>query len=104
MTMFVRFREERGIAMVMSLLVTFVVLLLGTAVLSMAVHNSEQSGMDRKRVQSVSAAEAGLNEAYSSLTSPPGGMSAMSNTLSGTVGSGPGGSPYTAPLPSHATD
>jgi len=96
--MFVRFREERGIAMVMALLVAFVVLLLGTAVLSMAVHNSEQSGMDRKRVQSVSAAEAGLNEAYSYLTSPPGGIGAMSSTLTGTIGSGPGGSTYAVTL------
>ena len=102
--MFVRFREERGVAMVMALLVTFVVLLLGTTVISMAVHNSEQSGMDRKRVQSVSAAEAGLNEAYSYLTSPPGGIGAMTNTLSGTVGSGPLDSSYTATLTYYATD
>jgi hypothetical protein len=101
--MFIRFREERGIAMVMALLVTFVVLLLGTTVLAMAVHNSEQSGMDRKRVQSVSAAEAGLNKAYSYITSPPGGISAMSNTLSGTVGSGPGGSSYAVTLTYYLT-
>jgi hypothetical protein len=102
--MLIRFREERGIAMVMALLVTFVVLLLGTTVIGMAVHNSEQSGMDRKRVQSVSAAEAGLNEAYSYLTSPPGGIGAMTNTLSGTVGSGPGGSTYAVTLTYFSTD
>jgi hypothetical protein len=96
--MFVRFREERGFAMVMALMVTFVVLLLGVAVISMAIHNSEQSGLDRKRVQSVSAAEAGLNAAYAYLTKPPGGLAAMSSTLSGTVGSGPGGSTYRVTL------
>ncbi len=101
--MFVRFREERGIAMVMALLVTFVVLLLGTTVIGMAVHNSEQSGMDRKRIQSVSAAEAGLNETYSYLTSPPGGIGAMTGTLSGTVGSGPGGSTFGVALTYYAT-
>ncbi len=92
--MFVRLREERGMAMVMALLVTFVVLLLGVTVIQLAIHQSEQSGLDRKRVQSVSAAEAGLNEAYSYLTKPPGGIAAMSETLSGTVGSGPGGSTF----------
>jgi hypothetical protein len=84
--------------MVMALMVTFVVLLLGVAVISMAIHNSEQSGLDRKRVQSVSAAEAGLNAAYAYLTKPPGGLAAMSRTLSGTVGSGPGGSTYDVTL------
>lgn len=102
--MFVRFREERGFAMVMALLVTFVVLLLGVAVISMAIHNSEQSGLDRKRVQSVSAAEAGLNDAYAYLTKPPGGLAAMSSTLSGTVGSGPGGSTYDITLTYYADE
>lgn len=87
-------RDERGMAMVMALLVTFVVLLLGVTVIQMAIHQSEQSGLDRKRVQSVSAAEAGLNEAYSYLTKPPGGLASMSETLSGSVGSGPGGSRF----------
>lgn len=96
--MLIRLREERGVAMVMALLVTFVVLLLGMAVIQMAIHQSEQSGLDRKRVQSVSAAEAGLNEAYSYLTKPPGGLGSMSETLSGTVGSGPGGSTFDVTL------
>ncbi len=100
--MFVRFREERGVAMVVALLVTFVVLLLSTGVLAMAVHNSEQSGYDRNRVQSVSAAEAGLNEGYAYLTKPPGGLSGLSGSLTGTVGSGPGGSTYTATLTYYA--
>lgn len=100
--MFVRFREERGVAMVVALLVTFVVLLLSTGVLAMAVHNSEQSGYDRNRVQSVSAAEAGLNKGYAYLTKPPGGLSALSGSLTGTVGSGPGGSTYTATLTYYA--
>lgn len=99
-----RIRDERGIAMVVALLVTFVVMLLGTAVISMAVHNSEQSGYDRKRVQSVSAAEAGLNRAYSYLAKPPGGMTALASTLSGTVGSGPGGSTYAVTLTYYATE
>lgn len=100
--MYDRFHEERGFAMVMALAVTFVVLLLGVAVISMAIHNSEQSGLDRKRVQSVSAAEAGLNDAYAYLTKPPGGLTRMSGTLTGTVGSGPGGSTYQVTLTYYA--
>ena len=89
-----RWRDERGVALVVALLVTFVVMLLGTAVISMAIHNSEQSGFDRKRLQSVSAAEAGLNAAYQHITAPPGGLGGMKATLTDTVGSGPGGSTY----------
>ena len=92
--MMVRLRDERGVALVVALLVTFVVTLLGVAVISLAVHNSEQSGFDRKRLQSVSAAEAGLNAAYQHLTAPPGGLVGLQGNLSDTVGSGPGGSTY----------
>jgi hypothetical protein len=92
--MLARFRDERGVALVVALLVTFVVMLLGVAVISLAVHNSEQSGFDRKRLQSVSAAEAGLNAAYQHLTAPPGGIVGLQASLTDTVGSGPGGSTY----------
>ena len=92
--MLARFRDEQGVALVVALLVTFVVMLLGVAVISLAVHNSEQSGFDRKRLQSVSAAEAGLNAAYQHLTAPPGGLAGLQKGLTDSVGSGPGGSTY----------
>ena len=53
--------DERGVAMVVAVMVVFVVMLLATVVFSQAVHNSTASGYDRKRLQSVDAAEAGLN-------------------------------------------
>jgi Tfp pilus assembly protein PilX len=53
--------EERGLAMVVSLMVVFVVLLLASAVFAQSIHNSDQSAYDRRRLQSVDAAEAGLN-------------------------------------------
>src|SRR3972149_3292925 len=90
----VRLREERGVALVVALLVTFVVLLLSTTVFAMAVRNSEQSGYDRKRLQSVSAAEAGLNAAYQHITAPPSGLAGLTNVLQDSVGSGPSGSDY----------
>ena len=90
----VRLREERGVALVVALLVTFVVLLLSTTVFAMAIRNSEQSGYDRKRLQSVSAAEAGLNAAYQHITAPPSGLAGLTNVLQDSVGSGPSGSNY----------
>lgn len=92
--MLTRFREERGVALVMALLVTFVVLLLSTTVFAIAVRNSQQSGYDRKRLQSVSAAEAGLNAAYQHITAPTGGLQGLTNVLHDSVGSGPTGSTY----------
>ena len=53
--------DERGLAMVVSLMVVFVVLLLAAAVFAQSIHNSTQSAYDRRRLQSVDAAEAGLN-------------------------------------------
>jgi Tfp pilus assembly protein PilX len=53
--------DERGIAMVMAVLVTFVVLLLSTVVISQAIHNTGQAGYDRKRLAAINAAEAGID-------------------------------------------
>jgi Tfp pilus assembly protein PilX len=53
--------EERGLAMVVALMVSFVVLLLSTVVVAQSIHNGAQSAYDRRRLQSVGAAEAGLN-------------------------------------------
>lgn len=65
--MITRLREEQGVALVVALLVTFVVMLLSTVVVSQAIHNTGQSGYDRKRLTSVNAAEAGLNYYYNYL-------------------------------------
>jgi len=55
-------RDERGAALIISLMVAFVVLLLSVYVVDLSIHSSTQSSYDRKRVLSVSAAEAGMNE------------------------------------------
>jgi Tfp pilus assembly protein PilX len=57
-------RDERGFAMVFAVLVVFVVVMLSITVLSLSIHNSEQSAYDRKRVTSVVAAEAGVDDAW----------------------------------------
>jgi len=71
--MFDRFREERGIAMVTALLVSMVVLSLSVAVVGISLHNSSQSSQDRKRVQAIDAAEAGIDAYFSGLVSTPTG-------------------------------
>ncbi|MEO8291937.1 MAG: hypothetical protein ABI635_02260 [Actinomycetota bacterium] len=57
-------REEEGLAMVVALMVTFVVLLLSIVVLAQATHNIQAAGYDRKRLTSVGAAEAGIDHMY----------------------------------------
>jgi Tfp pilus assembly protein PilX len=66
--MFTRIRDdERGIAMVVAFMVMAVVLMLAVEVFGSAIHNTRQSTNDRKRLQSVDAAEAGLDYYYNCL-------------------------------------
>ena len=78
--MFRRLEEETGFALVTALMVSFVVLILGMAVVQLSLHNSTASGYDRKRVQTISAAEAGLDYYYSYLQSTGGQSPACSVT------------------------
>lgn len=67
-------RGEEGYAMVTAVAVLFVVGILSATVVSISLHNSTQSGYDRKRVEAIDAAEAGIDYYYSylqSLTSAP---------------------------------
>ena len=57
-------RGQDGIAMVTALLVTTVVLMLSIAVLGQAMHNVTQAGYDRRRLNSVNAAESGIEFTY----------------------------------------
>ena len=55
-------RDEEGMAMIVSLMVAFVVLMLSTIIVAQSIHSLESSGYDRQRLTSVNAAEAGTNE------------------------------------------
>jgi hypothetical protein len=59
--------DERGIAIVVALLVTVVVTLLSIAVIAQSIHDLDASGYDRRRLLSVNAAEAGTNAWYAYL-------------------------------------
>src|SRR5688572_1540444 len=66
-----RMQDERGIALVTALLVSMVVVTLGATSVTIAIHNTEQSASDRRRVQGIAAAEAGINYYYSHIQSEP---------------------------------
>jgi hypothetical protein len=63
--------EERGVAMIVSLSVAFVVLLLTTVVVAQSIHSLDASGYDRERLLSLNAAEAGTNHWYAYLETTP---------------------------------
>ena len=70
--MLMRLRDdERGVAMIVSLSVAFVVLILSTVVVAQSIHSLDASGYDRERLLSVNAAEAGTNHWYAYLQTTP---------------------------------
>lgn len=64
-------RREDGVAMIVSLMVAFVVLMLSTIVVAQSIHSLESSGYDRRRLLSVNAAESGTNHWYQYLQTTP---------------------------------
>src|SRR5207302_6726132 len=64
-------RDEHGIAMITAILVSGVVLTLSITATSLAIHNTNASGLDRKRVQVIATAEAGVDAAFSVLQTTP---------------------------------
>jgi adhesin HecA-like repeat protein len=85
--------DERGVTLVVSMIIVFIVMILATVVVDQAIHNSTQSGFDRKRLQSVDAAEAGLNYVFNQLEQTP-AQSLSTATVTGSVAVAPGTSTY----------
>jgi len=66
--MFTRLKaEERGMSMVVAVLVVFVVMILATTIVAQTMHNQTQSGKNRQRLQASDAAEAGIDWFYNHL-------------------------------------
>ena len=80
--MLTRFRDEDGFALITAVMVSLVVMFLGLAALQLSLHNSDASGYDRKRVQSIDAAEAGIDYYYSYLQATGGASPSCSVTKS----------------------
>jgi Tfp pilus assembly protein PilX len=100
--MLIRIRsDERGVAMITALMITFVVASLALVVINLSIHNVTQSNYDRKRVQSVNAAEAGVDYTWSAIeqTAPdqlPWTPASHSSSFTGTLGTGPGSASFTS--------
>ena len=63
-----RLEGEDGVAMVTAIMVSFVVALLSISAVSLAIHNTDASGYDRRRVMALDAAEAGIDRYYQLLS------------------------------------
>ncbi len=61
-------KDESGIAVVTAVVVSMVILMLCVMVVQLSIHNVERSADDRRRVQAIDAAEAGLDYYFSYLT------------------------------------
>jgi Tfp pilus assembly protein PilX len=62
-----RLRDERGIALVSALLISMVLVSISIAVVALSIHNVTQSSNDRKRLQAINTAEAGMGTTESLL-------------------------------------
>ena len=78
-----RRHSEDGIAMITAILSSAVILTLSITATSLALHNSDQSGLDRRRTQDVAAAEAGIDVIMSTLQTTP--TAQLPCTLTGTT-------------------
>jgi len=64
-------QREEGVALIVSLMVAFVVLMLSTVVVGQSIHSLEASGYERQRLTSINAAEAGTNDWWQYLETTP---------------------------------
>lgn len=98
-----RLRDERGVAMIVALLVAMVVLMLSTVVVAQSIHSVDSSGYDRERLISVNIAESGTNAWWAYLqTTPAASLSCSAKTA--TVSSGPSEGEYTATATFYGAD
>jgi Tfp pilus assembly protein PilX len=80
-------RDEHGMAMITAILISVVVLGLAVAATGIAISSNNQSARDRTRLQTIDAAEAGLNE--TSLRVEASTSTSLPCTLSGDLDANP---------------
>jgi hypothetical protein len=98
-----RARGEEGLAMVVGLMVSFVVLMLSLVVVSQSIHSLNASGYDRQRLLSVNAAEAGVDYWWQYMQVTPAG-SVDCGAKSATLGSGPNTTSFSANATFYGSD
>jgi hypothetical protein len=86
-------RDETGMALISAILVMMVVTVLGVGAIAMANHSLNSTVINRKQVQSIGGAEAGIDLAINAIQSPTPPCS-----LSGTLSSGPTTSSYSVAI------
>ena len=86
---------EEGVAMVIALLVSMVLLILSTVIVAQSIHDAQTSGYDRQRLTSVAAAESGGNYYYAYLQSTP-VTSVSCYPVTQTIASAPATASFTA--------
>ncbi len=91
----IRANDEEGMAMVIALMVSFVLLLLSITVVAQSIHAVNGSSYDRRRLTSLDAAEAGGNYYYAYLQSIP-AASVSCSALTQTIASSPVAASFTA--------
>lgn len=99
-----RMNEERGVAMVVALLVAMVVTLISIAVIAQSIHDLDASGSDRRRLLSVNAAEAGTNAWYAHLQTEPVSSPTYCDPLTETIATEPAAASYSAVATFYAAD
>jgi Tfp pilus assembly protein PilX len=97
--------DEQGVALIMALMITFVVLLLSIYVLAQATHNQAQGAYDRKRLTAETAAEAGLDWFFNNVQNAPATSTSTLRTTpyTGSLISGPNSVSFTA-TPTYYSD
>jgi Tfp pilus assembly protein PilX len=80
-------RDEQGMAMITAILISVVVLGLAVAATGIAISSNNQSARDRTRLQTIDAAEAGLNE--TSLKMEQSAPASLPCTVSGDLDANP---------------
>ena len=96
-------REEQGMALIVALLVVLVVAILSVTITRIAIHNTQQSAYSRKRVHSVTAAEAGIDYVWSRIENQgpeefPWNAATSTGTMSQELTTGPGTARFDATL------
>jgi Tfp pilus assembly protein PilX len=95
--------EEQGMALVVSLMVAFVILMLSSVVVAQSIHSLDASGYDRQRLSSYNAAEAGVNAWWEDLQTTA--LASLScTTKAGVMNTQPNEAQYSADITFYAAD
>ena len=95
--------EEQGMALIVSLMVAFVILMLSSVIVAQSLHSLNASGYDRQRLTSYNAAEAGVNAWWEDLQTTT--LASLScSTKAAVMNTAPNEAQYSAAATFYAAD